>query len=105
MLRVYGDILRIIAALRPVFDQIAKHDPALADQGRRASKSVALQVAEGSEAHKRNRVARYKGAAGEMVETLAVVDVASADGAIAGIDEGLRDDMHRVIATLRKCAR
>jgi four helix bundle protein len=105
MLRIYSTAIEIIETLRPVFEQIARHDPKLADQGRRASKSVVLQMAEGSYGRGNNRASKYSGAAGEMMETIAVLDVARADGLIEPVDPVVIEKMRKVVATLYKNVR
>jgi four helix bundle protein len=105
MLRIYGDILRILRVLRPVIEAIGQHDIDLARQVRRASTSVPLNVAEGAYSRGRNRAARYHTAAGSMNEVLAAIEVAVAVGYITPCDEAVMRDMRIVIGTLMKNAR
>ena len=46
MLRIYSVILDLISDVRPLVEQIERHDPDLGRQCRRAMSSMALNVAE-----------------------------------------------------------
>jgi len=100
MLRIYEVSLSVIRKSRPVIDAIARHDPDLARQMRRASSSVTLNIAEGSSSQGRNRKARYFNALGSAKETRACLHVALAAGYIDAVDDTLIDENERVIATL-----
>ena len=71
MLDIYDVMLEVIRALVPVLAHIERHDGDLARQARRASASVALNIAEGSGARGKNRGLRYQTALGSARETLA----------------------------------
>jgi four helix bundle protein len=100
MLRIYPVILETITALRPVLAQLERRDPDLARQLRRASASVALNVAEGMYSRGKNRIARYHTALGSMRETTAGVEVAVAMGYLREISPDLADRMNHVTGTL-----
>ena len=100
MLRIYDVILEVVAELRPVIEQLERRDADLARQMRRAASSVALNTAEGMFSQGKNRGARYHNALGSMRETLACVEVGTALGYVEGIDEGLHDQIRKVIGTL-----
>src|SRR4051812_38650280 len=68
--------LELITRLRPLVGRIAVHDRDLADQVRRASSSVALNLAEGLASTKGNSRARFSTARGSASETLAALEVA-----------------------------
>jgi four helix bundle protein len=80
MLRIYDDMLDALRVMRPMASAIDKRDPDLARQLRRASSSVALNLAEGSGSCGRLRTARYRTALGSARETLACLQVAEACG-------------------------
>ena len=100
MLRIYEVSLSVIRKSQTVVDCIARHDPDLAKQMRRASSSVTLNIAEGSSSQGRNRKARYFNALGSAKEVRACMHVALAAGYIKSIDNALVDENERVIATL-----
>lgn len=105
MLRIYNNILRLVADLRPVIDRIAQHDPDLARQMRRALTSVPLNVAEGASSRGGNRAARYHTAAGSMREVGACLDVAVALGYARESFDASRGDIALIVNTLSKVAR
>jgi four helix bundle protein len=82
MLRIYETSLQLVRALRPIREQIARHDRELADQLRRAARSVPQHIAEGSFARGRNRGAKYQIGVGECREALACCHVAMSEGII-----------------------
>ena len=102
MLRIYAVVLKMIAGLAPVADQIERRDSDLARQMRRAAASVALNTAEGmgnTAGHKRQR---YQTALGSAREVMACVDVAKALRYIGDIDAATVDHIDHVISTLVK---
>ena len=104
MLRIYDLVIQLVRSLRPFIDSVAQHDSDLARQARRALASVPLNIAEGSGSRGGNRCARYHSAAGSMQEVVACVDVALALGYVESLDPLLRDQMLKVVATLKKVA-
>jgi four helix bundle protein len=82
LLNIYPFILETLSVLQPLAIQIAKSDPDLARQLRRASSSVALNVAEGSYSRGKNRSCLYHNALGSARESLACLEVAHAMGYI-----------------------
>jgi len=80
MLRVYFEVLDVIRLLREVVVAFEKRDPDLARQLKRASSSVALNIAEANGSRGRNRGAHFHNALGSMRETLACVEVGHALG-------------------------
>jgi four helix bundle protein len=103
-LRIYAVAIEMVREVAVVVQAIARVDPDLARQLRRAAASVPLNIAEGSQSRGRNRAARYQTAMGSAQEVIACVDVAEAMG-IASVPSGVRDRADRVIATLRKIVR
>ena len=100
MLKIYEVSLSIIRKLRVLVGSIERFDADLARQLRRASSSVALNLAEGSGSQGRNRNARYFNALGSAREMRACLQVAIAFGYVEAIDDTLADEIERVIATL-----
>jgi four helix bundle protein len=105
MLRIYTTVIEVLRMLRPVIAEIERHDRDLARQLRRASGSIALNVAEGSGSHGGTRTERYRNALGSARETGACLDVADALGYLSGIDASLLDRLGHVRATLVKNVR
>jgi four helix bundle protein len=104
MLRIYEDMLGALAMMRPMVAAIEKRDSDLARQLRRASSSVALNMAEGSGSFGKVRTVRYRTALGSARETLACLDVAEACGYVEAMPASLRDTMNRVVGTLIRVA-
>jgi four helix bundle protein len=102
MLRIYSTVIEVLRGLRPVIAEIERHDRDLARQLRRASGSIALNVAEGSGSHGGTRTERYRNALGSARETGACLDVADALGYVSAIDATLLDRLDHVRATLVK---
>lgn len=72
--------LDIVRALRPLMEQLQKHDADLAKQLRRAASSVALNLAEGRRRIKRDRLHCWRIAAGSADEVRACLYTADAWG-------------------------
>ncbi len=102
MLKIYPVVLETLSALKPVLVQVARADTDLARQLRRASASVALNLAEGMYSRGKNRGARYHSALGSARETLACVEVATALGYVRGGQADVSAKLNRVIGTLVK---
>ena len=104
-LRIYSVAIEMVRELRPLIERIKTRDSNLADQLRRAVTSVPLTLHEGAYSHGGNVRARFHTALGSAAEVRACLDVAEALGYVEGVDEGLRDTLDRVVATLHKLAR
>ena len=104
MLRIYDDMLEVIRALRPLLVAIERRDPDLARQLRRASSSVALNLAEGSGSFGGTRTTRYRTALGSARETLSCLQVADAFGYVETTPNNLHNLMNRVLGTLVRVA-
>ncbi|KYF81527.1 four helix bundle protein [Sorangium cellulosum] len=105
MLRIYDVVLKMIAGLATVAEQIERRDADLARQMRRAAASVALNTAEGmgnTAGHKRQR---YQTALGSAREVMACVDVAKAMRYVTEVDAATVDHLDHVIATLVRLVR
>ena len=105
MLRIYTTVIEVIGMLGPAMAQIEVHDRDLARQLRRASGSIALNVAEGSGSRGGTRRERYQNALGSARETVAYLDVATSLGYVAPIDAGLRGRLNFICGTLVKNVR
>jgi four helix bundle protein len=99
MLNLYSLAILLVRRLAAYVRGIARHDPDLARQMRRALTSVPLNIAEGMDARGRNRIARYDTALGSQNEVIACLDVGEALEYIAVAPED-RDLAQRVRATL-----
>ncbi len=102
MLKIYAVVLELLAELKPVLAQVARADTDLARQLRRASASVALNLAEGMYSRGKLRAARYHTALGSARETLACVEVAAALGYVRAVPPGVGAKLNRVVGTLVK---
>ena len=105
MLRIYQVVLGVLGELRPLMEQIGRHDRSLEDQLRRAAASVALNIAEASGARGRSRGLRYSTALGSARETLACLQVSNALGYVTTIDDVVFERLDHVIGTLVKVIR
>ena len=104
-LRVYEVTIEVVKALRPVIERVGRRDAALADQLRRAAASVPLNVSEGVYSQGGNARARFHNALGSAAEVRACLDVAEALGYLDHVDEGLRDRLDQIVATLHRLSR
>ena len=104
MLRIQEDVLHLIRNLQPLITAIAVHDAGLARQLGRSSKSVYLNLAEGTGRRGGNRRERYETALGEIKETRAGLRLADALGYIV-LDARMDDRADKIAATLWKLAR
>ncbi len=102
MLRIYPVLLSLVESLGPLIRQLARRDPDLARQCRRALASAPLNVAEGSYSQGRNRRARYHSALGSLREALACLEVAAALGYMPPVEPELRSRFDHVLGTLVK---
>ena len=100
MLNIYPVVLEFIGSLRPLLAQIERRDRDLGRQLRRASSSVALNLAEGMYSRGELRTARYHTALGSMRETHSCLEVARAFGYVRELDQSLAGKVNRIIGTL-----
>jgi four helix bundle protein len=105
MLRIYETVIEVIGMLGPAMGQIEMHDRDLARQLRRASGSVALNIAEGSGSRGGTRRERYQNALGSARETVACLDVATSLGYVGSLDAGVRGRLDFICGTLVKNVR
>ena len=105
MLRIYEDALAVLREVRPMIEEIGRHDLDLARQLRRCGSSMALNIAEGSYARAGNRRALFAVALGSTKEARACLDVARAFGYVGAIDVGLLELFERIGGVLYKLTR
>jgi len=105
MLRIYDVVVSFLGNLRPLIEQIGRHDRDLADLARRAGASIALNAAEGSGARGGNRGARYCSALGSAREVRACLHVARAYGYVEALPIEAMNQLDHVIGTLVKVSR
>jgi four helix bundle protein len=105
MLRIYDLVLEVLRLLRPLIIAIERHDKDLGNQLRRASASVALNMAEGSGSSGGTRQQRYRTSLGSARETGACIDVALALGYLDQVDPELLRKLDAVRATLARLVR
>ena len=95
MLTIYPIVLEFIGLLRPLLAQIERRDRDLGRQLRRASASVALNLAEGMYSQGANRTAL-----GSMRESLSCLEVARAFGYVQEWDQNMAAMINRITGTL-----
>ncbi len=105
MLNIYPIVLETLRLSQPLARRIAKSDPDLARQLRRASSSIVLNLAEGQYSRGKNREARYHSALGSARETLACFEVALALGYIRELSPDIKTRFNRIIGTLVRLVR
>ena len=106
MMKVYRRSLEVVAELGGVIRAIEGKDSALANQLRRASASVALNIAEGEHAMGRRKQASFSVALGSARECRACVHVGEALGYLrVGESAPALDGLDHVIAMLFKLTR
>jgi len=100
MLKVYPVVIEFISALRPLLAQIERRDRDLGRQLRRASSSVALNLAEGMYSRGELRTARYHSALGSMRESYSCLEVAQAFGYVHALESVMLERVNRITGTL-----
>jgi four helix bundle protein len=76
--------LEMVRCARPLIERVAKRDPSLASQLRRAAASVPLNLSEGAQRAGRDRLHCWRIAAGSASEVVASLRVAEALGYVDG---------------------
>ena len=100
MLIIYQVVLSFVEDIAALTPRIAHHDPDLARQLRRASSSVALNLAEGMYARGRSRIACYNIALREMRESYAALEVSVRLRYLPPLGEKLEERIQRILGTL-----
>ena len=104
MLRIYAVVLDWIASLASVIAEIERHDSHLADQLRRSSTSVCLNLAEGMGGTGRAKGNSYRIALREMRGSMAAIEIATRLGYARGMDEAGSDRQSHIVGTLVRLA-
>ena len=76
-LHVYQVSLKLVREIHTLMPQLEKHDRNLADQVKRASRAIPLNVAEATARKGKDRAHRYRIAKGEASEVVAALRVAA----------------------------
>src|SRR5664279_131165 len=100
MLTIYPIVLEFTGTLRPLLSQIERRDRDLGRQLRRASSSVALNLAEGMYSRGELSTARYHTALGSMRESFSCLEVAHAFGYVRALDSAMLNRVNRITGTL-----
>ena len=100
MLRIYPVILSFVEEVAPFIGRIARCDPDLARQLRRASAAVVLNTAEGMYARGRSRQVCYNIALREMRESYAALEVSVRLGYVAPLPAELERRVAHILGTL-----
>ena len=90
MFMSYEISIELNRAVRPIVEQIKRHDADLADQLRRAASSITLNVAEGARSTGGNQRLRYESAHGSAGEVRAALDLAEVNGFVGDISDARR---------------
>jgi four helix bundle protein len=104
MLRIYPVVLDWLKALRPLIDQIARHDRDLAKQLRSSSSSVVLNLGEGMHSRGGHRTNAYGVALREMGESYSALQAAQIHGYVRTLEPGFEAQCRRILGTLVKLA-
>ena len=102
MLHILNVILSFVEDTGSLVPRIARHDPDLARQLRRASTAVALNTAEGSAARGRSRAACYNIALREMRECHTALQIAVRLRYLPPLSTELEARCQQILATLYK---
>ncbi len=98
---VYDLTLQMLKKIKPLIEQVRRHDPSLADQMQRSGQSTFLNIAEGQSARGKNEAAKLQVALTECRETRAALQLSVAWGYLSeAASAGADDDLDQVAAML-----
>lgn len=104
-LRIAEDIVRTIGSLHQLARVVARQDPDLSKQMKRALNSVGLNAGEGLNARGGNRTVRLESAMASGREAIMALRIAGAAGYVAAERVAREvDTLDRIVATLYKLA-
>ena len=104
-LRIYETAVTVVREMGAVAREIAREDPGLARQMRRAVTSMLLNLAEGSGSQGRNQRAKFWLALGSARETKACVDAGVALTYVESVDAAAMARLEHVTAVLVRLVR
>src|SRR6185369_8230367 len=93
----------LVHEVTPLLQEIQRHDPDLARQGRKSVTSTPLNIAEASDQSGKRRGFHYRVALGSARETWSVLRVAEAAAYIDAPSKELQNQFDHVIGTLHRC--
>ena len=97
----YDLTLQLLKELKPIIEQVRRHNPSLADQMQRAGQSTFLNIAEGQSARGKNEAAKLQMALTECRETRAALQLSVAWGYLSQAASTEADhDLDQVAAIL-----
>src|SRR4051812_14055404 len=98
--------LELIPELKPLVEQIARHDRDLAGQLRRSGSSIPLNIAEGARRVGKDRTHSYRIAAGSAAETRTALCVAQGWGYVdPGSAQAADQRLDRILAMFYRMSR
>ena len=98
--------LHAVTLLKPLLEEMRKHDKNLEDQIRRAASSVVLNLGEAARSVAGNRRARLETADGSLAETRVALQLATAWGYVTAAEaKRVDDELDRVAAMLWRLRR
>jgi len=97
---VYDLALQMLSNLKPLIEQVRRHDRSLADQMQRAGQSTFLNIAEGRSARGRNEAAKFQIALTECRETRAALRLSVVWGYVSEAASQEADDALDQVAAI-----
>ena len=102
--RLLNDAMRLNSLVRPLVDEVARHDRKLADQLRRSAQSVAGNIAEGRNRRGGHQRERFETAYGSSSETNTWLEMTTTWGYVEPETAGVAWDLaDKICASLYRC--